>query len=391
MMAMLLPAQVISANNQGIKLDVRLPAGLTNQVTTPAESSRLKQVSVRSPEVDSDGRATLRLWAPQAGSVSAVGNMGQFPMTRDERGVWSVTFGPLQPDLYEYRFEVDGVKFLDPDNPAIKGPRESILQISPPTPALWEMRDVPHGQVHIQWYDSNTLAMTRRLHVYTPPGYDPSSRRLYPVLYLLHGGGDDDSWGITTCRANLILDNLVAEKRVQPMIVVMPYGFNGKTADLSSATSPVAKSERFALFASDLLHEMAPLIESSYRVKAGPEHRAIAGISMGGGQALYFALVHPDQFRWVALGSPGFLGKVELETDFPDVRTQAAKGVYQFKLFWIGCGTSDKLLDYDRELDQWLSRCRVPHEYHEFPGHHDSTSWRNDLIQIAPRLFAPSP
>src|SRR3954471_17240295 len=251
--------------------------------------------TLKSTEVSPDHKVTFRIYAPKASEVSVSGDFGQGgKMEKDDQGVWSVTVGPLAPDFYSYTFNVDGVRTVDPKNAMTKPGLNSLdsLFLVPGEQAEFEMtKDVPHGDIRAVWYRSGTLDMPRRMHVYTPPGYEGGQDR-YPVLYLLHGGGDEDSGWSTIGRAGFILDNLIAAKRAVPMLVVMPNGSlprqpNPPRATPGTPPSPEAVAAREAAqnrFTDELLKEVVPTIEKTFRVKADTEGRALAGLSMGGGQ-----------------------------------------------------------------------------------------------------------
>jgi enterochelin esterase family protein len=250
-----------------------------------------------SPGVHPDRKVTFRIYAPKASEVTAFGDWvsapGPVKLEKDADGVWSVTVGPLVPDFYSYAFTVDGVKTLDPKNPIIKQGNAELdnLFFVPGKEAEFEdNRAVPHGEVRKVWYQSSTLGEQRRMHVYTPPGYDAGTER-YPVLYLLHGSAGEDSGWSTVGRAGFILDNLLEEKKARPMLVVMPNGSMPRPANLppvrpGERPSPevlaalAAAQERFT---NELLKDIIPFVEKNYRVLADREHRAIAGLSMGGG------------------------------------------------------------------------------------------------------------
>ena len=207
-------------------------------------------------------------------------------MTKDETGVWSVTVGPLAPGLYDYGFSVDGMRVLDPGNPNPKAGLNlttSLLLVPGEPPLIYEVRPVPHGTVTIHWYDSKSAGVTRRIYVYTPPGYGKGKAK-YPVLYLLHGSGDDESGWTVVGRANLIMDNLLAERKAQPAIIVMPNGHVPRPAPLSA--DPAERAKAASVFESDLLKDILPLVEADYRVYQDTGHRAIAGLSMGAANPL---------------------------------------------------------------------------------------------------------
>ncbi len=270
---------------------------------------------LKSTEVATDHRVTFRIYAPKADDVSVSGDFGRGgPMTRDERGVWSVTVGPLTPDFYSYRFTVDGVRTVDPKNPMVKPGLTSLesMFLVPGDEADFEAtRDVPHGEVRAAWYRSGTLGEMRWMHVYTPPGYEGGAEK-YPVLYLLHGAGDDDAGWPTIGRAGFILDNLIAAGKAVPMLVVMPNGSLPRPPRLTrpapgEAPSPEVRAAMEALqnrFTDELLKDVVPFVERTYCVNHGRENRAIAGLSMGGGQDAPGRDEPPGPVRLRASGLP---------------------------------------------------------------------------------------
>lgn len=262
--------------------------------------------NIRSIEVSSDHKVTFRIYAPKADEVSVNGDFGNAKMEKDDKGVWSATVGPLTPDYYTYTFRVDGVSTVDPRNGMVKpglGSVSSMFLVPGPEAEFETQKEVPHGQIRVDWYRSATLGAERSLRVYTPPGYDQTSEP-YPVFYLLHGGGDDDLGWSTVGRAGFILDNLLAEKKALPMIVVMPNGSLPRPANMPRFTpgtepSPEARAAMEAMqnrFTDELLKDIVPYVEKHYRTLKGAENRAIAGLSMGGGQTLRVLTTHPDQF-----------------------------------------------------------------------------------------------
>jgi len=252
-----------------------------------------------SPEVHSDRRVTFRVRAPKASEVSLFGDWmlpeTKQAMTRDEHGVWSATVGPLEPGLAIYTFTLDGVTTPDPVNPRIKlraRTSASLVDVPGHPPELWEARDVPHGAVEVNWAKSKVTGDTRAYFVYTPPGYAPGRSTRYPVLYLLHGNNDTAAGWTDVGKANFILDNLIAEKKALPMIIVMPWGH--------AVPYGGSQSNNTATFERYLLEEVMPQVERKYRIARGRETRAIVGLSMGGGHALQIGLSHLELFSAVA-------------------------------------------------------------------------------------------
>ncbi len=233
---------------------------------------------VTSPEVGADRRVTFRLLAPQAQSVLLSGEFmaGSRPLERDANGLWSLTIGPIEPEIYHYNFTIDGVRTIDPGNAALKtgstfNTLASVLEVKGDRPAFYDGQAVPHGEIRTHWYHSKSLNTLRRLTVYTPPGYDKDAKTRYPVLYLFHGANADETAWHRLGRANLILDNLLASGRARPFLIVMPFGYG------VSPGSPAPAGKNTELFATDLLQDAIPFVESTYRVLTDRDHRAIAG------------------------------------------------------------------------------------------------------------------
>lgn len=352
-----------------------------------------------STEISADHRLTFRLYAPKASAVTVSGDFGQpVKMTKDDKGVWSVTIGPLTPDFYSYNFNVDGVKTLDPKNAAIKPGLNSLdnMVFVPGKEADFEdLKDVPHGEVRQVWYSSSTLGTQRRMHVYTPPGYS-DNKDSYPVFYLLHGGGDEDAGWSTIGRAGFILDNLIAQKKAKPMIVVMPNGSMPRPANLprvAPGTQPppdVARrmAEFQQRFTKELLNDVMPQVEKRFRVREGAENRALAGLSMGGGQTLTVAVTHPEKFAYIGVWSAGIFGNAE---EFEKRNTaffeSAEKLNKNFKLFSISIGDKDFLLERSKNLEELLKKHGIKYESHISGGGHTWSNWRHYLNDFAPRLF----
>ena len=351
--------------------------------TAPAQAAR--PTPIKSPEIHPDRTVTFRLLAPKATEVTLNGswdNGSDLKMTKDESGVWSTTIGPLGPQLWGYWFIVDGVKALDPNNGETQrdGSRyDNLLMISGPESEWWDFKDVPHGSVQAVWYPSPTLKMaSRRMMVYTPPGY--SSDAKYPVLYLLHGiGGDEREW-VNQGHPEIILDNLIADQKAEPMIIVMP---NGRAqADDRPGPNAMSTAPAFGKFDKDLLGDLIPFIQSKYSVKTDRESRALAGLSMGGGQSLNFGLGNLETFAWVGgfSSAPNTKPAAELVPD-------AAAATKQLKLLWISAGNKDGLIRISQGVHAYLKEKNVPHIWHVDGNGHDFRHWKNALFNFAQRIF----
>jgi enterochelin esterase-like enzyme len=365
-----------------------------------AKRQRTPGDNLRSIEVSPDHKVTFRIYAPKASEISVGGDFGRGgKLTKDDRGVWSITLGPLTPDYYSYTFNVDGVNTADPRNGMVKPGLVGVTSmfLVPGDEADFEItKEVTHGDVRRAWYHSNTLETQRSMHVYTPPGYDGGSEQ-YPVFYLLHGGGDDDAGWSTIGRAGFILDNLLAAKKARPMIVVMPNGSLPRPANMpafepGTTPSPEARAAMEALqakFANELLNDVIPFVEKTYRVESGPKNRALAGLSMGGGQTLRALTTHPDQFAYVAIWSAG-LGRgnaEDWEKRNAEFLASAAKVNGSVKVLSISVGDQDFTLSGTKALAGLFDKHGIKHDLTISGGGHTWINWRHYLRDLAPKLF----
>lgn len=358
---------------------------------------------VVSPEVLGDRRVVFRIRAPQAQVVRLVGSdipgVGQgSPLSTDGNGVWVATLGPIEPGTYRYHFNVDGVPVIDPRNPTTSESNNNTWSlVYVPGLDFMDTRDVPHGAVAAVTYYSSALGRFRRMHIYTPPGY-PAGGGKYPVLYLLHGAGDsDDSW-TSVGRAGFILDNLIADKKAKPMIVVMPAGH--------TAPGGFRQPTRNDDFSRDFLNDVVPYVEKNYRLLKDRSQRAIAGLSMGGNQSLDIAVSHLDRFGYVGVYSSGLIGM------FGPVRSPApgapspspsppgptweeqhrkalddASRRKGLELLWFATGKEDFLLETTRKTVVLFKRHGFDPVYRETGGGHTWINWRQYLNEFAPLLF----
>lgn len=350
---------------------------------------------IKSPDVQADGTVTFRLRAPNAEKVSLVsGEMeaaigkAPKPLVKNADGLWTLTVGPLASGIYDYSFDVDGLRITDPSSPDVfnnrQGSRGYVEVPSPPGQhRADEWRDVPHGSVTIQWYDSKSTGRRRRVHVYTPPGYEQGAKK-YPVLYLLHGSGDNDSHWMLMGRANVIADNLLADGRMQPMVIAMPDGHAYVPAD-PNEDRDAARAKALRQFEADLVGDVIPLIERTYRVDADRTRRAVTGLSMGGGQSLAVGLKHLDKFAWVGAFSAG---TTTAEEALSALAAEPDRANAQLKLLWIKIGEDDFLLQMNRQFVERLTAAGIKHEYEETAGAHRWSVWRRYLAEFLPRLFA---
>ena len=345
------------------------------------------QPAHRSPEVAPDGRVTFRVLAPKARAVAVKGLRGLPPqsMTKDVGGLWSVTVGPLAPDLYSYTLDVDGATFTDPMNRRLKEwiTQESLVEVPGPVPLLISQQAVPHGIVHRHLVASSVRRGDVAFQVYTPPGLDPKAT--YPVVYLLHGFGDEENAWLAAGRANFIADNLLAQRKIGPAVIVMTNGHPVPRPDPGSRSADYGQDNHNAM-EQELLTVVLPFVEANYPVRRDADGRAIVGLSMGGGQALGIGLNHLDKFAWIGGFSSG------VTTDALDVRFAPLLSAMERKasmptLVWIACGKDDFLLDRNQTFIAWLGQKQVPHEWHLTAGGHEWPVWRGYLAQFMQRIF----
>jgi enterochelin esterase-like enzyme len=404
-------------------LGVTLCAGspvLHAQAPAAPAAQAVRPVPPKSPDIHADRTVTFRLMAANASEVTLNGSWDgatNIKMTKDPSGVWSTTVGPLAAQLWGYWYMVDGVKALDPGNAETErdGARyDNLLMISGPESEWWDFKDVPHGTVQAVWYPSPTLKLTsRRMMVYTPPGYETGNQK-YPVLYLLHGGGgDEDAW-LTMGRANIIMDNLIAAGKTKPMIVVMPngnatqtvsqgYGF-GPTPARQSVQAPAPPPVQAAAagggrsgapggrggtpqpyagsYPESLVKDVIPFVEKRFRVLVAKDDRAIAGLSMGGGHTLAATNNNPGVFAYIGVFSSG--PRTPDETFQKQLEAVKAGGV---KFYWLGAGTTDMAREGTVTLAELVKKDGFRTSYREIPGRHYWFLWRDFLAQYAQVMF----
>jgi enterochelin esterase-like enzyme len=351
----------------------------------PGARPRRVQDTLTSPVVGADGRVTFQLYAPKAAEVllrsEGPAPFANQPLVKGDSGVWKLT-AQVPADLYIYWCDVDGVAVADPRN---NRPRvnmstvRSLLEVPGAASEFFAERPVPHGAVAAIHYQSQALGVPRRMHVYTPPGYATSGER-YPVLYLLHGGGDNDLSWLMAGRANFILDNLIAAGKAKPMIVVMPAGH--VPAAPGAAPAPDA-------FARDLLTDVVPYVERNYRTLPGRERRAIAGLSMGGQQTLNVGLTNLDKFSQLGVFSSGWFGQDGAATFAKNNAALLADPTLndRLRLFWLATGKEDFVLPSTKASLAMLDQHKIRYSYKETEGGHTWPNWRAYLNEFAPLLF----
>ena len=377
-------------------------AVMTFQVS--AQQSMFGGTEIVSPEIYEDHTVTFRVQAPGAEEVKLTGDWmpaegwvpGTVTMESDENGLWSYTTAVLEPELYGYAFIIDGVRTNDPNNVFVSrdiATNTNILLVEGGQADLYRVMYVPHGTVTSRWYDSHGLNMSRRITIYTPPGYE-TSKKPYPVLYLLHGaGGDEEAWN-ELGRASQIMDNLIAQGKTEPMIVVMPNGNVSQQAAPGEGIRGYYKPQFMEQGTMDGTYEAAFMdivnfVEDSYRVKARKQNRAIAGLSMGGFHSLHISRYYPNTFDYVGLFSAAILPNQNTTSAvYKDIdgtlKTQMENG---YKLYWIGIGKTDFLYNNVINYKEKLDTMGMPNTYRESEGGHVWKNWRIYLSEFAPLLF----
>lgn len=342
---------------------------------------------VESPRVNADRTVTFRLRAPSAQKVELSGQFlkGNQPMQQDDAGVWSITVGPVEPNLYPYNFVVDGAGVADPANPDVF-PNErfkpSLVDVPGAEPSLHSLQSVPHGAMTYCYYESKTLQQTRPLVIYTPPGYQSGTEK-YPVFYLVSGTTDTEETWFRAGRMNFILDNLLAQKKAVPMIVVTPYGNMNMDAVRPSSPEVTAMYQKFN---DELVGSIMPFVESSYRVLADREKRAIAGFSRGGGQSLFTAFNNPDKFAWIG-SYAAYLTPEACARHFPALTADPGAASARLKLLWLGVGTEDFLHQPAVQFHSFLKEKGINHTWLETGGGHTWMNARHYLAETLQLLF----
>jgi len=395
-------------------------------VQTTGAQQPAPRAAVKSPEVLSDRRVVFRVRAPEAKSVSVVcecltleqiatlkkehaeatarrgatdpevarlekaiqvtkSDQGERALSKGADGIWTLTLPPVDPDIYEYHFVIDGTGVLDQRNPVVKynsRPNliESLLDVPGNGPMFYDVKQVPHGTVGIRLYPSKATGATRRAYVYTPPDYEKSGGAKYPVLYLLHGADGDETVWTNFGRANQILDNLIAEKKASPMVIVMPFGY------AYPWYAGAAGDKQRADFEKDLLDDLVPFVQTNYRVFTDRDHRALAGLSMGGGQTISIGPRHLDLFSRLAVFSAS--AGNDPAASLQSLTAKVANA--QLKLFWLGIGTEDPGYANAKKTDDYLTSAGIKHTFKTMPGAHTWIVWRHFLNEVAPQLFGPN-
>lgn len=373
-----LAATVFSSTRNTTSVNTYSLTGLLNQ-TSKAKPYTINKDNTVTFEFDASSGKTVELKIDDP-------NPFAYKMKKGKNGFWNVTTKPLTPNIYSYHYLVDGLKVIDLTNPNIKVGTEvyaNIVEIPGASPRFDEQNGTL-GILHNHSYLSSSLGTFRNLVVYTPKEYDANPRKNYPVLYLRHGGGDDEqSWSSASGKAHIILENLLLKNQAVPMLIVMTNGLTD--GSWGTASSP----EGMALLETELLHDVIPLVESHYRVNTDRSHRAIAGLSMGGGQSFVIGLRNLEKFSWIGEFSSGLLSAVEFapEKYIPGFNSKAQEINDAVKLLWIACGTEDPRIIGHRELSKTLNSKGIDHSYHETPGNHEWLVWRTELNLFLQQLF----
>ncbi len=357
-----------------------------------------------SAEVLPDHRITFRISAPKA--TEAVLRFGEgapqsHPMTKGNDGVWSVTIGPIEPEIYTYFFLVDGAKMLDLANPMVKVGASidaSVVEVPADPPRFDQVQAVPHGSIDIHTYSSSVSNTQRGLYVYAPPDYHSQPAKRFPVLYLWHGGGGAEQDWSRDGRAGVILDNLIAQKKALPMLIVMPNNVSGAPAPgvTAAATTPPATGAggaNYPLLKRELIEEIIPFVAKHYRTIENRESRAMAGLSAGGGTTLNVGLGSLDTFAWIAEFSSGIFGgtagygQFDIEKISPGFYKDPAATNKKLRLFYMSCGTEDPRMPFQKKALEDFQSHKINVTFAAFPGAHEWKVWRHSLADLAPRLF----
>lgn len=370
------------------------------QQTPAGRAPARRGPAIVSPQIENDGRVTFRIFAPQASTVTVTGDIGQgliaadgaaqafapgtpiVNMQKGPDGVWSgTTIGGIKPGAWRYLFQVDGVTTVDARNVRTSPSQTQVQSLLYVPGDFSETRDVPHGALSLVRYTAASEGNAgREMYVYTPPGYEKNTTA-YPVLYLIHGGGDTASSWSTVGRANDILDNLIAENKTKPMIVVMPSGWTPSGGQVM--TSDATKDP----FTKELIEDIIPFVQARYRTLANPDNRAISGLSMGGIQTLNIGLHHLGTFRYVAVMSSGWVSEEDRQSFYKTESAQIPKYNAALKLFWWGWGQTDIARANGLAVIDKFKSQGVKIETMETPGGHEWANWRLYLHEVAPKLF----
>jgi enterochelin esterase-like enzyme len=346
--------------------------------------------NARYPRILPGNRVKFQVTAPNAGKLQIdLGKM--YDMTKDEKGIWAVTTDPQVPGFHYYSLVIDGIKVSDPASETFYGTgrMSSAIDIPEEGTDFYTIKDVPHGEISNRVYFSKTTKTWRSLNIYTPPGYDNSVKEKYPVLYIQHGGGEDERGWAVQGKTGIILDNLIAEGKAKPMLVVIPNGNVSKPGVAAGGYN----DDAMAAFKEELVGTIIPFIEANYRAKTGPENRAISGLSMGGGQAFYTGLRNTEVFANVGVFSTGLFGGIAQQTSFdpekviPGILTNSSSFNNKLKVFFISVGEQDPRIEPTKNVVKTFRDKGLKVEFESFPGAHEWQVWRKSLHSFAQKIF----
>ena len=362
--------------------------GQENTASTPATSN---VAGAEYPQIQTDLSVIFRVKAPDAKKVQI--DLGKlYDMTKDDQGVWSVTTDPQVPGFHYYSLVIDGVKVADPASESFygMGRMASAIEIPEKGVDFYEIKDVPHGALSSKYYYSDYTKSWRRLFVYTPPGYDTNSREKYPVVYIQHGGGEDETGWAVQGKTDIILDNLIAEGKAKPMIVVIS---NGNVTAPGRAFGGYS-SKGMAPFKEEMTKNIVPFIDAIYRTLPDADNRAICGLSMGGGQSFFVGLESPEYFGSVGVFSTGLFGGIrtsgsgfDAEKEIPGLLSESDKFNKNLDLFYISCGEQDMRIEHTKKAVKVMRENGLEVEFNSFPGDHEWQVWRKSLHDFATRVF----
>lgn len=361
------------------------------QATDDSKPATSNVMGSQYPRIHADLSATFRIKAPDAQKVLVNVAGTNYDMHKDDQGVWTGTSAPLVPGFHYYSLNVDGVTVNDPGSETYFGYGRESSGIEVPENGVdfYLPKNVARGEVRERWYHSKLTDAWRRCFVYTPPGYDEGKAR-YPVLYLQHGAGENERGWSKQGNVNFIMDNLLAEGKTKPMIIVMDHGYAMKPDETAPAGRPAVGQFRRTTFEEVMVNELIPMIDATYRTLADRDHRAMAGLSMGGMQTIQITLQHLDKFAYIGGFSGAAGAPLDAKTAYDGVLADAAAFNKKVKLFWLGVGTKEPERMYAgvKGFKQALDKAGIRNVYYESPDTaHEWQTWRRDLAQFAPLLF----
>ncbi len=344
------------------------------------------------PCIFPDRRVLFRVNAPDAKNVQI--DLGKlYDMQKDDKGVWTVTIEPQDPGFHYYSLVMDGFKVADPASESFFGMGRMASAIDIPEAGVdfYLVKDVPHGEIRSRVYFSKTTGQWRNINIYTPPGYNENGKKAYPVLYIQHGGGEDERGWAVQGKTNVILDNLIAEKKAVPMVIVIP---NGNVLKPGMKTGGYTE-EAMNAFKEELFEMIIPFVEKNYRVKSDATNRAISGLSMGGGQAFFTGLRNLDTFAYVGVFSTGLFGGIARPNATPFNPEEAVPGIFtnpqsfnnKLKIFYVSVGEQDPRIEPTKNVVDTFRSKGLKVEFSSFPGGHEWQVWRKSLYDFAQRIF----